>query len=72
MARRPHITLMLVVGVTFFLFLTYHMSGSSVERIPLGSASGSGGTKSKASLDLPDSVLTGGAIAPKLENATAK
>ncbi|KAK3347328.1 ERV/ALR sulfhydryl oxidase domain-containing protein [Neurospora tetraspora] len=85
MARRPHITLMLVVGVILFVFTTYMLtsSGSSgaaqhSETLDLGSGSGSGDHKSashdgsKPAFGISDDILKGGSIAPKLENATAK
>ncbi|CCC05334.1 hypothetical protein SMACR_08649 [Sordaria macrospora] len=80
MARRPHITLMLVVGVILFVFTTYMLStsGSSAETqhsesFDLGDhkiASHDDG--SKPPFGISDNILKGGSIAPKLENATAK
>ena len=80
MARRPHITLMFVVGVILFVFTTYMLStsGSSAETqhsesFDLGDhkiASHDDG--SKPPFGISDNILKGGSIAPKLENATAK
>ena len=86
MARRPHITLMLVVGVILFVFTTYMLSSSGSsgvvqhsEPLDLGGSSGSGDHKSasgdggsKSAFGISDNILKGGSIAPKLENATAK
>ncbi|KAK0669209.1 ERV/ALR sulfhydryl oxidase domain-containing protein [Cercophora samala] len=82
MARRQHITLLLM-GVMFFLTMTYFMSSKagSGGRDPTrisdetwnshnsnGAAAGGGAGVGAIS----ESVLKGGSIAPKLENATAK
>ncbi|KAK3951292.1 ERV/ALR sulfhydryl oxidase domain-containing protein [Pseudoneurospora amorphoporcata] len=85
MARRPHITLMLVVGVVLFVFTTYMLSssGSSVttqhsETLDLGSgdhtsaSSQDDGSKPASFGLVSEDILKGGSIAPKLENATAK
>ncbi|KAK4229188.1 nucleophile aminohydrolase [Podospora fimiseda] len=75
MARRQHITLMLV-GVMFFLAMTYFLS--SPTRIPnepwsKGGSPGSGGNSKPVDIaGVPENILKGGSIAPKLENATAK
>ncbi|KAK4175776.1 proteasome subunit beta type-1 [Triangularia setosa] len=77
MARRQHITLLLM-GVMFFLTMTYFMSSkaSSGGRDPTRisdetwnshNSNGAGGVGA-----ISESVLKGGSIAPKLENATAK
>jgi len=63
MARRQHITLMVVAGFFVFLTMTYLLSGGSSD------VDSNGG---KLDLGLSDSVLNGGSIAPKLGNATAK
>lgn len=82
MARRQHLTLTLM-GVMLFLTLIYYMSSSSSgSRYPTmevdspwdrpehsDSQSDSAGNPA---LGVPDSILQGGSIAPKLENATAK
>ncbi|KAK4201682.1 ERV/ALR sulfhydryl oxidase domain-containing protein [Triangularia verruculosa] len=79
MARRQHITLLLM-GVMFFLTMTYFMSSkaSSGGRDPTRisdetwsshNSNGAGGGGLGA---ISESVLKGGSIAPKLENATAK
>ncbi|VBB81221.1 Putative FAD-linked sulfhydryl oxidase [Podospora comata] len=78
MARRQQITLLLV-GVMFFLTMTYFVSGSggggrdptrilSDETWRSSSSHNSNG----AGGALSESILKGGSIAPKLENATAK
>ncbi|KAK3386296.1 ERV/ALR sulfhydryl oxidase domain-containing protein [Sordaria brevicollis] len=83
MARRPHITLMLVVGAILFVFTTYMLStsGSSGATTPqagtidLGSSSSSSveqGSNKPALGLVSEDILKGGSIAPKLENATAK
>ncbi len=82
MARRQHITLMVALVICGLLTLSWIMSGTSTARYPKAEllnrpdaktdivkeqskvASGDGG--------LSTSILTGGSIAPKLENATAK
>ncbi|GAB1317389.1 Sulfhydryl oxidase [Madurella fahalii] len=82
MARRQHLTLTLI-GVMLFLTLTYYMSSSgSGDRYPTMGVdnawnrpehSGShGDSASNPALGISDSILQGGSIAPKLENATAK
>ncbi|KAK3690097.1 ERV/ALR sulfhydryl oxidase domain-containing protein [Podospora appendiculata] len=68
MARRQHVSLMLVIGVMVFLAMTYLFSGggsSANDLTPIPQ-----GTKPK--FGVSESILTGGSIAPKLENATAK
>ena len=79
MARRQHLTLMVALVVLGFLSLTYLMSASPSSRYPdaglLRQAhDGTGIVKEadKADFGLPSSILTGGSIAPKLENKTAK
>jgi hypothetical protein len=81
MARRQHITLTLL-GVMLFITLTYFMSSgsSSAERYPTRIADETWSPKehdsshsaSNPASGLSDSILKGGSIAPKLENATAK
>ncbi|KAK3989760.1 nucleophile aminohydrolase [Cladorrhinum sp. PSN332] len=79
MARRQHITLMLA-GVMFFLGMTYFLSGPTrrIERPDeqpwSHGSSGSGGGRQPVDLGggVPENILQGGSIAPKLENATAK
>ncbi|KAK0712913.1 ERV/ALR sulfhydryl oxidase domain-containing protein [Lasiosphaeria miniovina] len=81
MARRQHFS-MLLVGVMLFLGLTYLMSASSSSDQSPFAMSGTGADKSWSHSDahggskhdsgVPNSILTGGSIASKLENATAK
>jgi hypothetical protein len=79
MARRQHITLTLV-GVLLFITLTYFMSSGSNSQyvkadeswISTGHASSHGTSGSRAVPGISESILTGGSIAPKLENATIK
>ena len=72
MARRQHITLSLGILVVFFMIVTYFMSpGTSSAFIPTPDNSPSNKVK-QPDLGLSDSILKGGSIAPKLENATAK
>ncbi|KAK4186314.1 nucleophile aminohydrolase [Podospora australis] len=78
MARRQHITLMLV-GVMIFLSMTYLLSNKSNSgdrdptRIPQGEDRWDRGGAAKEDFGgISESVLKGGSIAPKLENATAK
>ncbi|KAK4100421.1 hypothetical protein N658DRAFT_473334 [Parathielavia hyrcaniae] len=86
MARRQHLTLGLMAAM-LFLGLTYFMSSSkssnqySTTRISddtlqsqteHGSLTSSDNSSSNPALGLSDSILHGGSIAPKLENATAK
>jgi hypothetical protein len=66
---------MLALAVTVFLTFTYFLSTSSQgtvisDRIP--GAEFKGGDAVAVDQDLSPGVLSGGAIAPKLENATAK
>jgi FAD-linked sulfhydryl oxidase len=68
MARRQHVTLTVVAAFLIFITITYLLSGgdsgaSFDDREPKGKVNVAG---------LSDSVLHGGSIAPKLENATAK
>lgn len=88
MARRQHLTLIVVLAVVAFLSLTWLMSGSPVDVNPPFSPASPPLEKSgddakpvakvdskpteKGDFGVPPSILTGGAIAPKLENATAK
>lgn len=71
MARRQHVTLTVVAGLMVFMFMTYFLSGSnSAFRSSVSYEEGS--TPERLELGLTDSILKGGSIAPKLENATAK
>lgn len=86
MARRQHLTLMVVLAVVAFLSLTWLMSGSPTDANPPFTPASPPLEKSgddvkpaakvdsteKGDFGLPGSILTGGAIAPKLANATAK
>lgn len=82
MARRQHLTLTLM-GVLLFLTLIYYMSsgrsGSGYPTMGVDKAwthAEHGGSHtdstSNSALGISDSILKGGSIAPKLENATAK
>lgn len=87
MPRRPHITLTLL-GVLLFLALTYLLSSSGRSRseirypTPLADHDHDDHddvddvawkhAEHAADPDVPESLLRGGAIAPKLDNATAK
>ncbi|KAL2019365.1 hypothetical protein VTK56DRAFT_9745 [Thermocarpiscus australiensis] len=79
MARRRHITATLVT-VMLFLGLTYFLSASSSSsgRNPTTIADDQwnheehGGSHSNPAAGISQSILQGGSIAPKLENATAK
>ncbi|KAK0648933.1 ERV/ALR sulfhydryl oxidase domain-containing protein [Cercophora newfieldiana] len=64
MARRQHVTLTVVVGFMVFLAVTYMLSGRSHLHLH--------DKETKLDLGLSEGILTGGSIAPKLENATAK
>ena len=80
MARRQHLTLSIALVVIVFLSISYLFSGSSDDdftsprtsfKSPADNAGASDATDGE--LDhLPGGILTGGSIAPKLENATAK
>jgi FAD-linked sulfhydryl oxidase len=77
MARRQHLTLMIVASVMAFLVLTYWMSSGPTDAYPLkapeeGAGSWKKGDSKLADLALSETILTGDSIAPKLENATAK
>ena len=72
MARRQHITLIVVIAVLTFLGATYLWSGKSTDGYSL-EFSPSNGSGSKADLGaITDNILKGGSIAPKLGNETAK
>ncbi|KAL2134455.1 hypothetical protein VTI74DRAFT_167 [Chaetomium olivicolor] len=94
MARRQHLTLMLI-AVTAFLGLIYLMSsdrsamdydsvriphdawshsehGSHIGSSATSSSGSGGGSGSNRAAGLSESILKGGSIAPKLENATIK
>ena len=72
MARRQHVTLLVVVAVLTFLGATYLWSGRSTDGYSL-EFSPSNGSGSKADLGaITDNILKGGSIAPKLGNETAK
>jgi FAD-linked sulfhydryl oxidase len=83
MARRQHLTVTVVMVVLVLFFLTYFLSSTPSDRNPIaiakpGAQSGKYSGKGDGAANLPDlggiseSVLTGGSIAPKLENKTAK
>lgn len=65
MARRQHVTVLFALAVVMLITFSYMLS--SPARAALNS-----GIKPIADMDLPPDLLAGGAIAPKLENATAK
>lgn len=84
MARRQHLTLVLVVGLVMFFSLTWFMSSAGAPAAdPLAASKmqyaasesfNKQGSTPMGALDLGglDSILTGGSIAPKLGNETAK
>lgn len=78
MPRRQHLTLFVLLAFTALLGMTYLMSaddraGSLNPNIrPDTPPQKSTSQSSVDGLDLPSSVLSGGSIAPKLGNATAK
>jgi FAD-linked sulfhydryl oxidase len=68
MARRQHVSVTVLLGLAILFSLYYIFSASS----PSSDASS---TPPPGTVDLhhiSSSILTGGSIAPKLENATAK
>lgn len=74
MARRQHLSLT-VVGALFVLgLLTLFMSSKKVPALSPFAADSSSAASDvwKADAKVPESILKGGSIAPKLENATAK
>jgi hypothetical protein len=77
MARRQHVTVLFALAVMALITLSYMISSSgSAQRIPSpdefsGRSSGNGIVPAQH-VDVPPDVLSGGVIAPKLENATAK
>ncbi|PFH58717.1 hypothetical protein XA68_13315 [Ophiocordyceps unilateralis] len=91
MARRTHITLMLLLGLAFLFSISYLYSGpgsltardaarllnkvrSRPPQAPLSNtdAGSKGDAESGFKPGLPDALLDGDSIAPKLENATLK
>ncbi|KAF4876401.1 FAD-linked sulfhydryl oxidase ERV2 [Colletotrichum siamense] len=77
MARRQHLSLMVILAVVAFFSISYLFSGSSPDA-PSPAAAPLKGDTISSSGDMPDlghisnSILSGESIAPKLENATAK
>lgn len=78
MARRQHLTLMLMAGVAIFFTLTYFMSTGSSRADPYAPSAydlkTSSGSTPMAAVDFGglDTILSGGSIAPKLGNETLK
>lgn len=81
MARRQHLTLILMVGLVVFFSLTWFMSSSGTPSVDPLSDSGLQYATSESLKKQPlggmdfsglDGILTGGSIAPKLGNETAK
>lgn len=78
MARRHHATVMIAVAVMALITLSYLISSPTsvaprIQSLDESSGRSSGkGTTAAPDVDLPSDVLTGGVIAPKLGNATAK
>lgn len=84
MARRQHLTLTLIVGVVLFFLFTWFVSSEKSPAVDPLSPAGfqfetSDGFKKQPSTPMApvdfgglDSILTGGSIAPKLGNETAK
>ncbi|KAF6838367.1 FAD-linked sulfhydryl oxidase erv2 [Colletotrichum plurivorum] len=81
MARRQHLSLLLVVAIVAFFSISYLFSGPSIDAAspkPPAAAAPLKGDSVSSSADTPDlghisnSILSGESIAPKLENATAK
>ncbi|KAF6823529.1 FAD-linked sulfhydryl oxidase erv2 [Colletotrichum musicola] len=80
MARRQHLSLLLVVAIVAFFSISYLFSGPSIDAAspkPPAAAAPLKGDSVSSSADTPDlghisnSILSGESIAPKLENATA-
>ncbi|EJT71792.1 FAD-linked sulfhydryl oxidase ALR [Gaeumannomyces tritici R3-111a-1] len=82
MARRQHLTLVVAFSIVAFLTFTYMLSSSgsrlpntpavSLGQPPSGKQSVPDQDASKPNLAISPDILTGGSIAPKLENATLK
>ncbi|KAJ4394871.1 hypothetical protein N0V93_004091 [Gnomoniopsis smithogilvyi] len=78
MARRQHLTLMLMAGVAIFFTLTYFMSTGSSRTDPYSPSAyeykTSSGSTPMSAVDFGglDNILSGGSIAPKLGNETLK
>lgn len=84
MARRQHLTLVLIVGLVMFFSLTWFMSSDgapgadplAASKMQYAASEGFNkqGSTPMGALDLGglDGILTGGSIAPKLGNETAK
>lgn len=82
MARRQHLTLMLMAGAAIFFTLTYFMSTGPSRADPFTpsafdyktSPGSSSGSTPMGAVDFGglDTILSGGSIAPKLGNETLK
>ena len=79
MARRQHLSLLVALAIVAFLSISYLFSGGDGDvALPPPAAKGvlagdAPGAASMADLgQVPSSILTGGSIAPKLGNETAK
>jgi FAD-linked sulfhydryl oxidase len=73
MARRQHLTLTVVLVVIAFLSISYFLSSGKTVLEPSHTKTKPPVDESNSNLNhLPGSILVGGSIAPKLENATAK
>jgi FAD-linked sulfhydryl oxidase len=85
MARRPHLALTVLFGIIVFFYVSYLFSGPSTNEAstwappsrapPIQDPIAVTETNAGFKLDLdaiPEGILEGGSIAPKLENATLK
>ncbi len=79
MARRQHLTLVVALAAVGFLTILYLMSSSPTAHYPKAELLKQADDRTdiareaaSADFGLSSSILTGGAIAPKLENKTAK
>lgn len=75
MTRRQHLAATIILVVVVFLSFSYLMSRPSDADVPAKTSRGKSLMKDAISSDLgglSQDILIGGAIAPKLENATAK
>lgn len=77
MARRQHLTLLVALAIATFLSISYLFGGGNRELSLMQQGAKDGTSSAAASTgdlvgEVPNSILSGGSIAPKLKNETAK